>query len=228
MLTMSRTFEGGPIDESTMRILALSDLVDSLVYSENLPQHYPDVDLVVGCGDLPFYYLEHVVTTLNRPVVYVHGNHDAELQARVDGRFSKRARGCHSIDGRVRRVQDQIFMGLGGSIRYIPGSSHQYTEGEMRLRVGQLLPNLLINRVLHGRFLDILVTHSAPYGVHDGKDRAHIGFRTFLHVMSLFKPKYLLHGHMHDRSEVRPMNTLVGDTRVLGVFPVREIEVGVV
>ncbi len=209
-----------------MRILALSDLVDQRVYSAELSELYPEVDLVVGCGDLPFYYLEHVVTTLNRPVVYVHGNHDAELQAMVDGRYVKRAKGCYPIDGRIREVKGMLFMGLGGSIQYIPGAPHQYTEGQMRLRVAQMLPRLLSNRILHGRFIDVIVTHSAPYRVHDRRDRAHVGFRTFLRVISLFKPKVLLHGHMHDRSEERPMDTMVASTRVVGVFPIRRIELG--
>lgn len=209
-----------------MRILALSDLVDQRVYSEELTELYPDVELVVGCGDLPFYYLEHVVTTLNRPVVYVHGNHDAELQARGDGSFAHRAKGCYLIDGQVREVKGMLFMGMGGSIQYIPGAPHQYTEGEMRLRVAQVLPRLLANWIVHGRFIDVLVTHSAPYRVHDGRDRAHVGFRTFLQVIALFKPKVLLHGHMHDRSEERPMDTVVGSTRVIGVFPVRQVELG--
>ena len=33
-------------------------------------------DLVVSCGDLPFDYLEYLVTVLNVPLVYVPGNHD--------------------------------------------------------------------------------------------------------------------------------------------------------
>ena len=37
-----------------------------------------------------------------------------------------------------------------------------YSEPEMRRQVARLLPPLLINRVRHGRFLDILVTHSPP------------------------------------------------------------------
>ncbi len=41
-----------------MKIIALSDMVDERVYSEHLVKNYVDIDLVVGCGDLPYYYLE--------------------------------------------------------------------------------------------------------------------------------------------------------------------------
>lgn len=214
------------MNSRTVRILALSDLVDRRVYSEKLPEIYPDVDLVVGCGDLPFYYLEHVVTMFNCPVLYVHGNHDAELQALVDGRYTRQARGCLAIDGQVRGANGLVFMGLGGSIQYIPNAPHQYTEGQMRARVASLLPRLLMNRIIHGRFLDVLVTHSAPYGIHDGRDRAHVGFRTFLQVMARFKPRILLHGHTHDRGEQRSLKTRFHHTTVISVFPVKVIELG--
>ena len=36
-----------------MKILALSDRVVERVYSSNIIQNYGDVDLVLGCGDLP-------------------------------------------------------------------------------------------------------------------------------------------------------------------------------
>ena len=41
-----------------MKILAVSDRVMDQIYCTDVRQKYPDVDLVIGCGDLPFYYLE--------------------------------------------------------------------------------------------------------------------------------------------------------------------------
>ena len=118
-----------------MKILALSDMVDERVYSEHLLKNYGDVDLVVGCGDLPYYYLEFVVSMLNRPVLYVYGNHDAKPQVLADGRVVNVAEGCELIEGRSILEHDLLFVGLGGSIRYQPGTKHQYSEGEMRARL---------------------------------------------------------------------------------------------
>ncbi|MFQ5959898.1 MAG: metallophosphoesterase [Candidatus Methylomirabilales bacterium] len=207
-----------------MRILALSDLVDRHIYSPQPSHQYREVDLVVGCGDLPFYYLEHAAAVINRPVIYVHGNHDAELQATSDGRYIRAARGCTSIDGEVKVIADRIFVGLGGSIQYIPGAHNQYTELAMRLRVARMLPRLLANKIRYGRYLDVLVTHAAPYGVHDGADRAHVGFRTFRVLIRFLRPKLLLHGHMHNPNSEQPMDTVVDGTRVVGVFPVHLVE----
>ena len=47
-----------------MKILALSDEVVPWIYSPTLRERCGDVGLIVGCGDLPYYYLEYVVTVL--------------------------------------------------------------------------------------------------------------------------------------------------------------------
>jgi Icc-related predicted phosphoesterase len=194
-----------------MKILALSDIVDERVYSEHLVKNYGDVDLVVGCGDLPYYYLEYVATVLGRPVLYVYGNvHEAE--------------GCDLIDGRTTRESNVLFMGLGGSIRYRPQAIHQYSEGQMRARVARMLPRLLFNRLRFGRYVDVVVAHSPPFGIHDGDDPAHIGFRAFLTLMDRFKPRLLLHGHIHEWRRDQVTRSSVGGTKVIGVFPVTVIE----
>ena len=58
-----------------MRILALSDNVVSHIYGPAIKKSSADVDLIVGCGDLPAAYLEYIVTMLPAPLVYVPGNH---------------------------------------------------------------------------------------------------------------------------------------------------------
>ena len=70
-----------------MKILAISDEVVDLLYSARLRQHFGGVDLVLGCGDLPFYYLEYIVTALDVPLYYVPGNHDRLEQYLSDGRI---------------------------------------------------------------------------------------------------------------------------------------------
>ena len=207
-----------------MKILALSDRVLEHIYSPQIRQHYGDVDLVIGCGDLPYYYLEHVVSTLDKPTLYIHGNHDAGVQYTSDGRTLTSPAGCDSLEDRILYIDGLLVMGLGGSIRYKPGAQHQYTEAQMRTRLIRMLPTLLFNRLRHGRFVDILVTHSSPYRIHDKTDRAHIGFKTFLTLMSIFKPRYLLHGHSHVWRNTDTTQTYYRNTNVLNVFPSRLVE----
>ena len=93
----------------------------------------------------------------------------------------------------------------------------------MAYKAWRLTPTLLMNRVFYGRCVDILITHSPPFGIHDGKDLPHRGFKTFLELMKRFQPRYLLHGHKHVyKSE--PRRTRYLSTEVVNVYPSRIIE----
>ena len=208
---------------SCMKILALSDRVEPIVYSSQIRQHYGDVDMVIGCGDLPYYYLEFVTTMLKPQTLYVYGNHD-KVQYTSDGQILCAPEGCISLEGRVILWEGLLLAGLGGSMRYQPLAIHQYTEPEMRRRILKLIPRLILNKVRHGRYLDILVTHSPPFGIHDGKDLAHTGFKCFLGFMERFKPKYLLHGHKHAYRRDVTQQTQYGETTVINVYPKQVIE----
>jgi Icc-related predicted phosphoesterase len=97
-----------------------------------------------------------------------------------------------------------IFAGLEGSILYNYGE-HQYTERQMQRKISALAPALYLTKLTSGRYLDVLVTHAPPLGIHDRNDPAHRGFKAFLKFISRYHPKYLLHGHTHiyDMNEQR-------------------------
>src|SRR3990167_3866988 len=88
-----------------MKILAVSDDVVDFLYSPAIRDRYGDVDLVAGCGDVPYFYLEFIVTMLNAPLYYVPGNHDRPRQYHSDGRVVSRAEGCELLDGSVMRAR---------------------------------------------------------------------------------------------------------------------------
>ena len=207
-----------------MKILAISDEVVDFIYSPAAKERFGDVDLIVGCGDLPFYYLEFVVSILNKPLYMVSGNHDAPNQYMSDGRVLDHAEGTINIDGTLASENGILLAGLGGSIRYRPDGVHQYTQSEMKGRVLSMTPSLILNRLRHGRFVDILITHSAPRGIHDGSDPAHIGFEAFNDFIKRFKPRFLLHGHSHVYQSNAVTRTTLGETEVLNVYPYRLIE----
>jgi Icc-related predicted phosphoesterase len=207
-----------------LRILAIADEVDQRLYGPVLKQRFGDVSLVLSCGDLPIYYLEYIVSSLDVPLLYVRGNH-AQEQVSASGEVKTEPEGCVDIDGRVVKERGLLIAGLEGSMRY-SGGPHQYTETEMRLKAWwRLVPRLLLNRWRYGRYLDILVTHAAPYGVQDGTDLCHRGFRTFLWLMDRFRPRYLLHGHIHAYTPSVVTESRYRDTQVLNAFRYRVIEV---
>ena len=210
-----------------MKILAVSDEVVELIYSPRIKDRYGDVDLVLACGDLPGYYLEFIVSVLDVPLYYVPGNHDRTTRYLDDGRALHRAEGCESLDVRSARcaVRSPLLLaGLGGSLRYNLEGVYQYTQQEMWARALALAPALAANRLRFGGYLDILITHAPPRGIHDGPDLAHTGFDAFLRVMDIFKPRLLLHGHTHVYGTGVVTATRYKETSVLNVYPSRVIE----
>jgi Icc-related predicted phosphoesterase len=105
--------------------------------------------------------------------------------------------GAENIDGRVVEYKGVLIAGLEGSMRYNDRPLYQYTEAAMQRKIAALTPALLKNKLQHGRYLDILITHAPPYSIHDGKDLAHRGFESFLWFIDHYRPDYLIHGHQH-------------------------------
>ncbi|HCB48328.1 MAG TPA: metallophosphoesterase [Chloroflexi bacterium] len=207
-----------------MRILAVSDRIVKTLYSSNVGERYSDINLLIGCGDLPFYYLDFLVSALDRPLVYVRGNHDISPQYTANGRVLHDVPGGLDIHGRVVWAKGLIVAGLEGSMRYRPNAPYMYTDREMSWNVYRLIPQLIWNVARHGRYLDILVTHSPPYGIHDGRDLAHKGFRALRSFIQRFRPRYMLHGHVHVYRQDVPRITQFGDTTVINVYPYQVIE----
>lgn len=197
-----------------MQILALSDRIVPYLHGPNIVQRFGDVDLIVGCGDLPAYYLEYIVTQLNVPLVYVPGNHDPD-QFHVPGGVN--------IDGRLINLNDCFILGLGGSRRYKKEGRHQYSEFEMRSRIIRLVPRLLYNRIRHRRAVDVLVTHAPPRGIHDANDQAHVGFTAFLELIHIFRPALMLHGHTHQLRNIEVTETEYKGCLITNVFPYRSV-----
>jgi Icc-related predicted phosphoesterase len=208
-----------------MKVLAISDKVVPILYSPAIRHVAGGADVVLGCGDLPLYYIDYIVSMLDIPCYLVQGNHASGAEFQPDVGIVARRRHPMDVDQQVVVEQDLIIAGLEGSIRYNRNPRFQYTQGEMWRKVWSLVPGLLWNRLRHGRFLDIVVAHSPPAGIHDGPDRAHQGFESFLWLMRTFRPRYLLHGHKHVYRNDETTVTQYHDTTVINVYPWRIIEV---
>ncbi len=210
-----------------MKVLFVSDKVVEHIYSPSIAQRYQDVKLVIGCGDLPYYYLEYIQSVLNVSLVYVHGNHDPEREYLSDGSMVTGPMGGINLHCKTIKEQKLLLAGLEGSIRYRDGL-FQYSQREMWLNVFfHLVPRFLINKLRYGRYVDILVAHSPPYGIHNGDDRIHVGFRAFVWLMKVFKPRYLVHGHRHVYNPMEITETKFLDTCVLNIYPYKVIDIEV-
>ena len=209
-----------------LRILAVSDEIDQRIYSSTIKERMGDVDIVLGCGDLPATYLEFLSDALMRPVYYVLGNHAQELTRSGDRGSQLHPEGCTDLGGKVVTdpLSGLIMAGLPGSIRYSDNDPCQYTEWQMQWMIVKMVPKLLWNRLRHGRALDILVTHSPPRHVGDREDVAHRGFVAMRRFLRWFRPRYQVHGHIHLYDRSRPNTVRFIDTDVINVFPYQRLD----
>lgn len=205
-----------------MKLLAVSDQVVERVYTLAASGHFKNVELILGCGDLPYTYLEYLVTILGKPLFYVPGNHDPADSPR-DSR--SRAEGGSNLDLKTVCHQNILIGGFGGSVRYRPDGINQYSQTEAHLRAFRLTPRLLLNRIQYGRALDILISHSPPAGIHDDNDQPHRGLNALNWLMRFARPRLHLHGHTHFyRSNLADSETRSGATSIVNVYPYRVIE----
>ena len=206
-----------------MKILAVSDEVVERLYSLCQSGHFSGTELILGCGDLPYPYLENLLTFLNIPLFYVPGNHDPNYN--LDNTLAY-VEGGINLDLKVVRFKTFLIGGLGGSVHYRPNAANQYSQTEAYLRAFRLLPGLLMNKINYGRALDILITHSPPFGIHDEETQAHQGLKAINWLLRLAQPRYHFHGHTHfQRRNLSPSETVHGLTKIVNVFPYKTIDV---
>ena len=213
-----------------MKILCVADETDSLVYSPSSKRLFGDCDFVISAGDLPLRYYDFIMTITGKQLYYVYGNHNLEqfkenvlkVQTPATNAFNSSLTSHYSgelIDGKCiyDKKRDLIIMGLGGSMLYNYGLS-QYSEKQMKWRINKLVPRLLYNKQKYGRYVDILVTHAPVLGMGDGVDVCHRGFECFKTFIDKYKPKYLLHGHVHLFDENENRFYKYGETTIINVY----------
>ncbi|TNC23212.1 metallophosphoesterase family protein [Amycolatopsis alkalitolerans] len=205
-----------------MRALVVADEVEERLRTCGVRT---EVDLVLGAGDLPYDYLGELADAVDRPCVFVPGNHDPDLTGftRSAGLWVRAGfphawpgpPGGIDADGRVVDVAGLRIAGLGGSVRYSDGPN-QWTQAQQSRRARRVVRAAGRRKRRDGRGVDILLTHAPPRGVGDREDPPHHGFDCLLWMVERLRPKWLLHGHIHPYGEHLPEHRL-GTTRVRNV-----------
>lgn len=208
-----------------MKILTVSDEVTQFFFKRGiLREKYRGIDLILACGDLPPYYLEYLVNSLNAPLYYVLGNHDEKYCESPGGRDFFSVKGCENIDQRVIVFKNLLIGGLAGSFRYKKGK-FLYTESQMHRKILRMYPYLLFNKVRYKHYIDIMITHAPPFGINDEKDLAHRGFKEFLTFMKRYNPGYLIHGHTSRQGGEGKKISSYHSTSVINTNPYRVLEI---
>lgn len=211
-----------------MKILCISDQIDPLVYSNAIRDRFGDIDIILSAGDLPMEYIDFVISSLNKPAFFIFGNHNLKDFSRfhkssdqravqVDISCATHSHGAAYTGFKVLREKNLLIAGASGSIQYNRGQN-QYTDRQMFFKLLKMVPHLIYNKIRFGRYLDIFLTHSPPLGIHDKKDPCHRGFQSYIWFIKKFKPKYLIHGHIHlyDLQDIRV--STYDDTTIINAY----------
>ncbi len=197
-----------------MKILAVADVEDKLLYDYFKKERTEGVELIVGCGDLRADYMDFLMTMVNVPMIYVRGNHDDLL-------IEKPPLGAVCIEDRVYKYNGVTFMGLGGSMRYRDDGLNMYTEHEMGWRTFKMAP-----KVMFRGGVDVLVTHSPAKGYGDLEDLPHRGYDCFNKVLDKYHPKYMIHGHVHmNYGRIQKEYDHPSGTKIINAYGYRIIDV---
>lgn len=167
-----------------MKILLISDREEPALWDYYRPERMAGIDLILSAGDLKAAYLEFLVTMANKPLVYVHGNHD-ERYLRCP------PEGCECAEDTLLTVKGLRILGLGGSGWY-GGGDFQFTEKQMERRIRRLR-----RKVKKAGGVDIVLTHAPAHGYGDDETMAHRGFDAFLPLIDELQPRWFVHGHVH-------------------------------
>jgi len=192
-----------------VRVLAVAD--EEVPAMESRVRNL-QVDLVLAAGDLPWPYLESLVSLVDVPAAFVPGNHDPSTAG------GQGPRGLVNLDGRVMTVGGLRIAGLGGCVRYNDGLN-QYTQKEYDRRARRLLKDARGHEPV-----DVVLTHAPPLGLGDEPDGPHVGISALHGVLESLQPTWHLHGHIHPYGMHKPDRQL-GRTTIRNVIPWQVIEI---
>jgi len=199
-----------------VKILCVSDTEMPQLHSAvNLRRQYSDIDMIISCGDMPPGYLDFITSIISVPMFYVRGNHDEVYDMEPPGGVN--------LHRQLVEYRGLLMAGLEGSIKYNRGAI-QYTQSQMQRMVLGLAPPILWKRWVRKRGIDLFVTHSPALNIHDGKDVAHRGFSSFLNFMKWYRPRYMLHGHVHIWDRRKTVRTQYESTCVMNINPFTVLE----
>lgn len=199
-------------DKAYYNFLCVGDDEDQALWNGLNNKEIKKYDLIISTGDLKAEYLEYLVTISNKPLLYVHGNHD-------DKYVDNPPEGCICIDDDLYVYNGIRILGLGGSYRYRSDGKFMYNEKQMKKRILKLW-----FKIKKAGGVDIVVTHAPVKGYGDLEDIAHQGFKCFEDLIHKYKPKYLLYGHVHRSYNVKMTGSYkIDECEVINVTPKRKI-----
>ena len=161
-----------------MKILVISDKESEMLTKFYHQNNLDEVDFILSVGDLPHAYLESVKTNLNKPLLYINGNHDLYKTKLFDKNF---------IEWKCAEICGVKIVGIGCKKR----EEKMLTEAEMSEKLNKLY------KKLKNKKIDIVISHYPAAGIGDGDDATHKGYQSIKEFVEKIKPTYFVYGHNH-------------------------------
>lgn len=177
-----------------MKVFAIADRPPKTPISDTVEREHPE--LIVTLGDLDIFDLHGLDSITEIPKIGVYGNH-------CSGNYFS-SFDIENMHLKTKNINGIVFGGFEGSIRYKKGNAPMYTDEEATL----LLKNF--------PYVDVMIAHSPPKGLHDQDDVAHQGLQALRDYIDEKQPKYFLHGHTYVSSSIK--EDLLGTTKVVHVY----------
>jgi Icc-related predicted phosphoesterase len=179
-----------------VKALVLAD-IDDLRWRHG----YGQADLILALGDIADSLILEAQQAFGAPPVFaVKGNHDAPTPFPA---------GIPDLHLKMVEFGGLRFGGFNGSWKYKPRGHFLYEQQE----AAGLLEDF--------PSVEVLLSHNSPRHVHDKEDDTHFGFEALNAYINRHQPRMVLHGHQHVNKE-----TMVGATKVIGVWGHRLLEIG--
>jgi len=191
-----------------LKILAASDIEGDSELAKKLAKkaEKENVDLVILCGDiLGWTETSNLIKPFkekNKKVLLVPGNHDSFATAD----FLAQIYEVKNIHGYAVSYENVGFFGAGGSsdTPHFPGA---ISEDELLKTLKKA------HSSLKGIEKKVMVTHMHPLGS-VSEFSGFQGSKSIRKAVELFKPDFLLHGHIH---EAAGFEQKIGKTKVINV-----------
>ena len=172
-----------------MKILAFTDMHESLTALNRMKKKINKSDIVVCCGDISIFeggleFMMEELSAIKKDIIVIHGNHEDEKNMK---RLCK-SKNLHFIHKYKKEVGEVLFLGYGGG-----GFNFKDPEfDKITTKFDKWIKESKAKKV-------VLVTHAPPYGTKlddlYGESVGNISFRKFLVNGAV---DMLLCGHLHE------------------------------
>lgn len=201
-----------PKPSNSIRFVCISDTHSRFI-------QIPEGDVLIHSGDFTkkgqfsqVFEFSNFLTSLNHPYkVIIAGNHDSPFDLKGYNDILKRKRMHDQCDPLAAKRLLRKFTYLEDSYCNIFGYKFWGSPWTKEHNKGAF--TLKDNRVLASKWeeiprgIDILITHSPPYGILDlSKDNRHVGSESLAEKVREIQPKVHVFGHIHESHGVFQSN----------------------